>query len=189
MSIPNHLDLVRAVKAELEGKQVELTGPCGAFEITKRVAWALREEGAGLLDKLGGSNCHGFATDIVCYRNGDIVDILGDGGGANNPAWAVKEKEVDPSRWRKPIDPGEAPGGSGDGGGPQPKPTESYPGDMKGVEIGTALFADYAEKGETPNAGMGVWFWRTAWDAAHGLTVDASIAKHRAEWRRTLGLP
>lgn len=72
-------------------------------------------------------------------------------------------------------------GGGGGGGG--------YPGDEYGWQIGEALFADYAEAGQAPNPGMGVWFWRTAWDAATTLTVDQSIEKHRKEWREALGLP
>lgn len=72
-------------------------------------------------------------------------------------------------------------GGNGGGGGVKP-----YPGDEYGWQIGEVLFADYAEFGQAPNPGMGVWFWRTAWDAATTLTVDASIEKHRAEWRAEL---
>jgi hypothetical protein len=76
---------------------------------------------------------------------------------------------------------------------PQPTPPSPtyppYPGDQYGTQIGNVLFADYARAGQAPNSGMGVWFWRTAWDAATGLTVDESIAKHRAEWCAVLGIP
>src|SRR5437773_305690 len=59
----SHDDVVAAVKAELEARHVDLSGPCGAFAITKRVAWRLRNDGAGLLPKSGGTNCEGYSTD------------------------------------------------------------------------------------------------------------------------------
>jgi hypothetical protein len=68
-----------------------------------------------------------------------------------------------------------------------PKP--AYPGDPSGWELGRVLFADYAEAGRAVDPGIGVWFFRTAWDAANeGLTMEQSIAKHRAEWREILGV-
>jgi hypothetical protein len=102
----DHTDVVARIKSALEAKGVSLTGPDGAFEITGRVAWELRGEGAGLLDKPGGNQSHGFATDIICYPDGQLWDILGDGGGANNPQWNESDK-VDPSRYRpaKQMDP------------------------------------------------------------------------------------
>lgn len=68
------------------------------------------------------------------------------------------------------------------------KPLPHYPGDHVGSEIGAALFADYAEAGHPPDGGMSIWIFRTAWDAAHGLAMADSIAKHRQEWRAALGL-
>ena len=65
---------------------------------------------------------------------------------------------------------------------------ESLGGDATGARIGEFLFADYAEAGQSPNPGMGVWFFRTAYDAVAGLPIDVSIAKHRREWRQVLGL-
>jgi hypothetical protein len=65
---------------------------------------------------------------------------------------------------------------------------ESLGGDATGTRIGEFLFADYAEAGQSPNPGMGVWFFRTAYDAATGIPIDAAIAKHRREWRLALGL-
>lgn len=63
----------------------------------------------------------------------------------------------------------------------------SYPGDHVGQIIGELLFADYAEAQVQPNPGMGVWFWRTAWDTPL-IGLEVSISKHRAEWRAALGL-
>lgn len=65
---------------------------------------------------------------------------------------------------------------------------KTYPGDPAGQRIGEVLFQDYAEKGEYPNPGMGVWFWQTMFDAAI-LGVEGAIRKHRPEWRTVLGLP
>ena len=97
---------VAAVKAQLQAQGVDLSGPCGAFAITKRVAWGLRHQGCGLLSKPGGNNCEGFATDIVMFKDqgGQIIDILGDGGGANAPQWGVSDT-VDPTRWRAAVSP------------------------------------------------------------------------------------
>jgi hypothetical protein len=86
-----------------------------AFEVTKRVAWALRSEGAGLLSKPSGNNCQGYAVDIVVYPNGVHYDMVGDGGGANIPQWLLVIDPatggpllVDPARWRAPLDPGDS---------------------------------------------------------------------------------
>lgn len=105
MEIPNHLNIVKSVKADLVMRHVPLGGPCGAFEITKGVAWQLRGEGAGLLSKPEGNNCQGYSTDIVCYPDGTIIDILFDAGGANSPTWDQKEETVDLDRYRLAIPP------------------------------------------------------------------------------------
>jgi hypothetical protein len=64
----------------------------GAFEVTKRVAWALRGEGAGLLIKNGGENIVGwlgysFAAARICYPDGHIFKVLTDVPGTNGPSW------------------------------------------------------------------------------------------------------
>lgn len=105
-------DVVRAVKAALEARGVDLSGPCGAFAITQRVAWQLRGEGAGLLDKPAGNNCGGYSVDAICYPDGRLVDCLEDAGGGNVPMWGANGT-VDPGRYRPAVDPG-------DGGAPGP---------------------------------------------------------------------
>lgn len=90
--------IVEQVKVELEAAGENLSTPCGAFKITKRVAQRLASTGAGLLSKPSGNNCEGYAVDIIAYSDGRIFDILIDGGGANGPTWDAKEP-VDPSRW------------------------------------------------------------------------------------------
>ena len=71
------------------------TDEYGAFEVTKRVAWALRGEGAGLLIKEGGENVvtwqgHPFSASRICYPDGHIYKVIGDAGpgGANSPGWS-----------------------------------------------------------------------------------------------------
>lgn len=97
---------VAAVKAQLESQGVDLSGPCGAFEITKNVAWGLRTQGMGLLSKPNGNNCNSYATDYLCAANGDGIDILSDGGSTNGPQWSVHEGEFTGSgRWRPPVQP------------------------------------------------------------------------------------
>lgn len=99
--------VVDVVKSDLVARGVALDGPCGAFEITARVAWRLRTSGAGVLTKPSGNNCRGFAVDIVVYPDGHAFDILSDAGGANGPTWNVIEP-VDAGRWRAATDPGDA---------------------------------------------------------------------------------
>jgi hypothetical protein len=64
----------------------------GAFEVTKRVAWALRREGAGLLIKNGGENIvswkgYSFSASRVCYPDGHIYKVLTDVPATNGPSW------------------------------------------------------------------------------------------------------
>jgi hypothetical protein len=117
----NHLDVVQAVKAKLESQRIQLSGACGAFRILNAVALQLNagqpldDHGRppwGLLLKAGGNravpqpdgscldgdqtNAPGFATDYLIERGTWFgFDILGDGGGANNPQWG--DPETDPA--------------------------------------------------------------------------------------------
>jgi hypothetical protein len=85
-----------------------------AFEVTKRVAWLLRGEGAGLLIKDGGENIiswagYSFSIGRIVYPNGRLVKVLSDvgDGGANSPGW--HEEGVDPAlipRYVPAINPG-----------------------------------------------------------------------------------
>lgn len=107
-------ELVESIKADLVANGVNLSGPCGAFEIVKRVAWALRHEGYGLY---GGKNpaqngCtvgnDRYSVDWILLPNGQGRDILGDAGGENNPQWGHLEQD-NPGAWRPAIDPGDVP--------------------------------------------------------------------------------
>lgn len=97
---------VRAIKAQLEAEGVDLSGPQGAFQITKRVAWGLRAFGVGLVHKPNGNQWDGYSVDYVCFRSGDGVDILGDAGGRNDGQWVFKPNEfAGTDRWRAPVAP------------------------------------------------------------------------------------
>lgn len=118
------VELVRQVKKELEDKGVDLSGPCGSFEIVKRVAWRLRDQGYGLL---GGKNpaqngCtvngERYSVDWILKATGMGRDILRDAGGANEPHWGHEEL-ADPALYRPAIDPGDV---------PAPGPIEPNPG-------------------------------------------------------------
>lgn len=82
-----------------------------AFEVTKRVAWALRGEGAGLLIKNGGENIiawrgYSFSLSRICYPDGHIYKVLSDAGegGTNGPTWSDNDF-VDRSLYVPAIDP------------------------------------------------------------------------------------
>lgn len=122
----DHPDLVAMMKTHLLGQHVDLSGPCGAFQITKRVAWALRNEGAGLLAKPNGNNCEGYSVDYLVYQDGTGYDLLSDAGGSNGPQWGGPETGMDVSRWRAPIDPGDAPAPT-----PSPAPAPSPSVDLQ----------------------------------------------------------
>lgn len=118
-------DVARA-KADLQAHGVSVAGACGAAKLTNLVVWRLRPA-YGLLFKQGGNRAvlradgsclsgdesseGGYATDYVIQRStGGGFDLLGDGGGANNPQWAGPEN--DPAtiarnfqNFREPIDP------------------------------------------------------------------------------------
>jgi hypothetical protein len=106
----DHTDVVRQAKAAAIAAGVAVDhDDCSRFEVTMRVVQLLASEQAGLLDKPTGANCRGYATDIVAYRNGVIVDILGAGPeGPNSPHWMTLSP-VDPARWRPPINLNPAP--------------------------------------------------------------------------------
>jgi len=106
----DHREIVAAAKAQTIAAGINPDAPasdeCARFEVTKRVAIALQAEGAGVLLKPTGNNCQGFAVDIIAYKDGTIVDILGGGPqGPNTPMWVVNPTRVDPSRWAAPPEP------------------------------------------------------------------------------------
>jgi hypothetical protein len=114
------IELIASIKADLVARGVSLTGPCGAFQITSRVAWALRDEGIGLVAKnaaQNGCDANGarYAIDALMLRDGQTWDILINGGGeedanhqpkpgtGNVPAWQVTGAAPRES-WRAPFE-------------------------------------------------------------------------------------
>lgn len=191
--MPNHTPFDTLV--ELRQDYPTPMTPAQIGELLNQVAWVHRESGYGLLRKPGGANCPQPGTlilvshDILMLPDGRIFDCLIDAEGDADPTWSEKNP-VNPKLWVAPVDPDIAvPPHPPDP--PQPPTTVPYPGDQVGVAIGTVLFNDYAEAKQDPNPGMGVWFFRTAWDCANPphLSVAESLHKHRNEWRAILGLP
>ena len=83
-----------------------------AFEVTKRVAWALRGEGAGLLIKNSGDNIAAwrgylFSASRIVYPDGRLVKVIYDAGagGANGPSWQDNGDYVDRSLYVPAMDP------------------------------------------------------------------------------------
>jgi hypothetical protein len=81
------LAMVEAVMADMRARGIRMDGDCGGFEITRRVAWAFRNRGAGLERKPGGRNCQGHSIDIVIFTDGQTVDVLVGAGVDNGPSW------------------------------------------------------------------------------------------------------
>jgi hypothetical protein len=103
--------LVRCVRAA-----VNPTGSGDlAFEVTKRVAWLLRGQGAGLLIKNSGENItpwrgYSFSISRICYPNGGIVKVVSDAGpgGGNGATWDTSlyyPNSVDPALYVAAINP------------------------------------------------------------------------------------
>jgi hypothetical protein len=105
-SISENIKLVECIHGHIHP-----TNEYSAFEVTKRVAWALRGQGAGLLLKPTGENIvswrgYTFAAGRILYENGRLVKVIFDvgPGGANGPSWQ-EEGYLDPSRRVPALDP------------------------------------------------------------------------------------
>jgi hypothetical protein len=104
----DHTDVVAAVKAALVARGVDLSGPCGAFEITGRVAYVLRGEGWGLVAKSPAQNgCsvpghERYAVDAVMKPDGTTIDLLVNAETENRPAWQPTGAAAT-SSWRAPF--------------------------------------------------------------------------------------
>jgi hypothetical protein len=81
-----------------------------ALEVVRRVAWALRAQGAGLLRKDGGENIadyYGTSVSLsrILFQDGRLVKVLTDVPTTNGPSWQ-EEDALDPRLWVEPRDPG-----------------------------------------------------------------------------------
>jgi len=201
--IPNYYDDVTIAKAKYADawSHAHVDGDPRRLEWIKLFAADLRrrDPNVGANGKRGDPrNLSADAINILCDaadsngRTPDgrpcvVVDVIGSAGiPSQYPTWSVYNTLVEGSGAN--VDPSaSAP--------PTPPVVKPYPGDAIWDAVGVTLFADYAEAGQAPNPQMGRWFGRTIWDATEGdetglvLTVEASIKKHRVEWRRGLGLP
>jgi hypothetical protein len=153
------IELIASIKADLVAKGVNLTGPCGAFQITSRVAWALRGEGFGLIAKSpaqNGCNANGqrYAIDAIMLQDGQTFDILISAGGeedanrqpipgtGNGPAWQVTGAAPRDS-WRAPFEVDVAPKPpSDDTPGRTEESRPPVAGDVERILAGQAAAAD-----------------------------------------------
>jgi hypothetical protein len=105
--IGDHLQLVECI-----WDHIHPTDAATDFDVTKRVAWALRGEGAGLLIKNGGDNIaawqgRSFSASRIVYPDGRLVKVIYDAGpgGANGPSWQDNGDYVDPGLYVPAMDP------------------------------------------------------------------------------------
>jgi hypothetical protein len=110
----DHADLVIAVENYLESRGIDMTGNCGGFEVVKRVAWALRDEGAGVMSTFHSSACseNGYSGDLVAYSDNSAVDILTLAtSGTPSPHWLPNPPSTESGvNYVPPSDPGDPPG-------------------------------------------------------------------------------
>lgn len=88
-----------------------IVGADGAFEVTKRVAWILRNDNpaGGLMIKNGGENItfwrgYSFSSGRMMFSDFNYVKILSDVGGANGASWQ-EAGPGDPSQYVPAMDP------------------------------------------------------------------------------------
>jgi hypothetical protein len=88
-SFPDHTDLVRQFHNQVQpGSSID-----AAFQVTMRVAWDLRSQGAGLLHIAGGAALttwkgQQYSASRMCMCNGGyMVKVIGDIGGTQFPEW------------------------------------------------------------------------------------------------------
>ena len=116
-TIPNHIDVVKAARA----RYATLSGPERAHRIVNAVAWNLRDEGAGLFLKTGGTQFKQRSLDIIMFKEGQTFDVLRDAEGDAEPTWSRTKPsgKGDPDNWRAAVDPAVL------DGTPAPKPPDA----------------------------------------------------------------
>lgn len=129
------------------------------------------------------------------------IDLLGGGNDGDQPLGAPSRAQwgVIPIAFNRPGNPWLAAlpvDASIPPPGPPPSPPQPvyppYPANETDLDaVGVALFADFAEAGQTPNPQAFRFVFRVAYDwlVKNEPSLAASTAKHRAEWRQMLGLP
>jgi hypothetical protein len=168
----------------------------GAFvDVVASTLHAKDERWLHLKKKPGQTQVHGHAEDAVIYLMSSpalspAVDFIGGSGGNDpKPGWIVQKSEYTAADGLEPT----AHVASAPPAPVCPPPTfPGYPQPETAVDgAGQFLFADFAEAGQAPNPQMFRFAFRVAYDwmAKNVATLDASIEKHRKEWRGLLGLP
>src|SRR3990167_7411815 len=107
--------LVAQIKAELVANGQTFTTNEDAFEITRRVAWALREQGAMLIGKRANQNGAVFqgrkySHDALAFLTG-WIDLLANAGppkNENRPVWQATGTDPTAALYC-PMDPDAAP--------------------------------------------------------------------------------
>ncbi|NBV23583.1 MAG: hypothetical protein EBS05_16890 [Proteobacteria bacterium] len=134
--------------------------------------------------------CSGVSHDAIWVGEAQF-DLIANGNDGSEPLGSpgIPVANEIPAQYYRPQNPPVYP----IEGAPVPPPAPAkppYPGDTIFDQVGAVLWADYAEAGRTPDAQVGRWFGRTIYDwlVANEPTLEASITKHRAEWRALLGL-
>jgi hypothetical protein len=138
----DYVGVVAKAKSDLEAAGKDLSGPCGAFEITNLTVWRLQnvynQQNAGILEKHSGNNCRGYSVDVVVFKNGEWYDCLINAETENTPAWQSNPEPIDDiSRWSDPEDPDITDGGGN--GGEEPIPPNPIPVPPQ-PQIGDVLF-------------------------------------------------
>jgi len=111
---PNHKALVELTKAALVAQGQAFTTNCDAFQITARVAWVLRSEGATLIKKSAAQNgCvylgQKYSHDALQFADGwaDLLASAGPPANINTPTWqwtAGATNTADATKFAAPVD-------------------------------------------------------------------------------------
>lgn len=136
--------------------------------------------------------CTGVSHDAIWVGTDRQFDLIGNGNDGSEPLGSpgIPVANEIPSQYHRPNNPPVYPIDAVPVPPPAP-PLPAYPGDAVFDQVGALLFADYAQAGRVPDPQVGRWFGRVIYDWLANVTptLDAAIAKHRAEWRALLGLP
>jgi hypothetical protein len=91
--------------------EINPTTGAEAFEVTKRVAWELKDVGGGLMIKNAGSSIiswqgKSFSEGRIMYPNGHLWKIMSDvGDGGKNAAACEEDGPMDIKNYVPAIDP------------------------------------------------------------------------------------
>jgi hypothetical protein len=101
------LEIVQKVRDKLYPGNQPLNDRVKAFQITKHVAWTLRDRGWMLVKAKPGSlnNVEGFTGDIIAKDDGFHVDILEDGEGKAFAAWQEHHDQAEKDAIRPRVVP------------------------------------------------------------------------------------